>query len=198
MSGRRRAQPFDCPLDGRDRALFGEVHRSAISGVRTSASIRWRTCCWRWRRTLAKAEGASYFASFVLALFLAEEHLGRPDSLRRIVPSVTTQLHMPPPWRRLPLTDCPAPSTAARSALVELTFSSLPRCAAENVHRPNRLSNSVRPWHHRVECCDRQRSVGGRRGMTVLVVPCGVGRGGTVVLCVRRTSRRKSHLPSAA
>ena len=54
---------------------------------------------------LPKAEGASYFVSFVLALFLAEEHLGRPDSLRRIVPSVTTQLHMSPPWRRLPLTE---------------------------------------------------------------------------------------------
>ena len=32
ISGRRRAQPFDCPLDGMVRALFGEVHGGAHFG----------------------------------------------------------------------------------------------------------------------------------------------------------------------
>ena len=166
-----------------------------ISVVSASTSIRCRTCRRRGRlpgRTLAKATDVSHFASF-LALPQCQDRLEGRHSLPRIVPSVTTQLYMSPPWRRPPLADCPALSTAARSALVELAFSSLPRCVADGCLGSTGYATPCGRGATELSTSDRHRCVVGRRRMVVLVVLCGVCRSGRAVPCARRNSRRESH-----
>ena len=136
-----------------------------ISVVSASTSIRCRTCHRRGRlpgRTLAKATDVSHFASF-LALPQCQDCLEGRHSLPRIVLSVTTQLYMLPPWRRPPLADCPALSTAARSALVELAFISLPRCVADGCLGSTGYASPCGRGATELSTSDRHRCVAGRR-----------------------------------
>ena len=158
-----------------------------------SASILWQTCCWRGRLTLAKAEGANHLASFVLALLLAEDRLVRPHTSRCIVPSVGTQRHVSPPWRRPPLSDCPAPSTAARSALVKLTFCSLPVCVADACLGSTSYATACGPGSIELSAATASDLLPAEREWLFLsclrCLPKREGRS----LRARRNSRRESH-----
>ena len=68
ISGRQRAQPFDCPLDGRVRALFGEVHGGAHFGSfceRKHTLPNVPPARQTARANPAKATDVSHFASFL-------------------------------------------------------------------------------------------------------------------------------------